>query len=133
MEEVRKFQLMDLSTKNGRDSGVEMIEISMSESFVDRAARCSKMLRELGMHVAIEDSALKAELYRRTAQGGFEQFDEGWPSCCDILVFPDGAIELEMEAVDRDISLVCEIGKIKDLQASFDMEPEPLFSTPRMR
>lgn len=133
MEETRKLQLMDLITKSGQDSGVEMMEVSLSESFVDKAQRCSAMLRELGMHVAIEDSALKAELYRRSPQGGFEPFEEGWPSCCNVLVFPDGAIELEMEALGGEISLVCDLGKIRDLQASFGSEPEPRISTPRMR
>ena len=132
MEEIRKFQLMDLSTKTGQDTGIEMMEVSLSESFVDKAARCSKMLRELGMHVAIEDSALRAELYHRAPQGGFELSEEGWPSCCNVLVFPDGAIELEMEAVGSEASIVCELGKIRDLQASFGMDQAPQFSKPRM-
>lgn len=120
MEEVRKLQLMGLSTKSGRDSGIEMMEISLPESFVDKAQRCSEMLRELGMHVAVEDSAFKTTLYRKSEQGGFEQLEEGWPSCCDVLVFPDGSVELEMESVGEEVSLVCSLGKIRDLQQHFD-------------
>jgi hypothetical protein len=133
MEEVRKLQLMDLGTKSGQDSGVEMMEISLPDSFLDKAQRCSVMLRELGMHVAIEDSALRADLYRRASNGGFEQFEEDWPSCCDVLIFPDGAIEIEMEARSGMTTLVCSLGKVRDLQMGCDQESDPRISTPRMR
>ena len=133
MEDVRTIQLMELTTKSGQPTGVEMMEISLPDSFLDKAQRCSTMLRELGMHVAIEDSALKAVLYRKSPQGGFEQFEEDWPSCCSALVFPDGVIELEMEARSGDLSLVCTLGKIRELQIGFDQELESRISTPKMR
>lgn len=126
------LQLMNLATKSGREPNVAMIEITIPDVFVDKAQRCSEMLRDLGMHVAIEDSALKTSLYRRSEQGGFEPCDDGWPSCCNVLVFPDGSIELEMNSVGEDSSLVCDLGKIRDLQQHFQGPDTGCSKTPRM-
>jgi hypothetical protein len=38
-----------------------------------------------------------------------------------VLVFPDGSLELEMDAVGEEVSLVCGLGKINDLQQHFDV------------
>lgn len=131
--QTQTLQLMNLTTKAGREASVAMMEITIPEAFVDRAQRCSEMLRDLGMHVAIEDAAFKAALYRKSEQGGFEPCEEGWPSCCAALVFPDGTIELEMESVSDEVSLVCSLGPIRDLQQHFDemLDTEPS-RAPRM-
>lgn len=126
------LQLMNLTTKTGREPEVAMMEVTIHEEFVDRAQRCSEMLRELGMHVAIEASAMKTSLYRKAEQGGFEQCEEGWPSCCDVLVFPDGSIELELESVGEEASLLCSLGTIRDIQQRFDDLDEEPARAPRM-
>ena len=133
MEEVRKFQVQELTTKSGQLLDIEMMEVSLSDRFLDTAECCSVMLRELGMHVAIKDGALNVELYRRSASGSLEQLEEDWPSKCDVLIFPDGAIELEMEAQSGMMTLVGSLGKIRELQMSYDQEPPSHNSMPRMR